>query len=222
MVSFLKNAILRKRQLVYLTAVTSYCLLGFLSAFWLSRDSSGYRASFGFIILVFLFGGLIILLCIVGGVLLLFSETRWSAPALLLSCVLIPASYFISLKTLSYFGLVRYEHEQMTPLGSNLPKGLAIVFKKEVSEEQIEQFVKELIDKPREDMNGTSLVSGLCYFGRHSPKGHKTVEVRFCLSTSEEQRKSLKDKVVSIPIVFKVFDDVSASDIDPKDLAIPD
>ena len=112
----MEKAILRKRRLATSIAASAYCLFGFLSALLLAREPSGYLASFGFIMLVFLWGGVIILLCIVGIVMLIVPELRWCAPALLLSCVLIPGSYFVSLKTMSYLGLVRYEHEQMVPV----------------------------------------------------------------------------------------------------------
>ena len=113
---------LSKRRLTYLAGVAIYCIIGFASAFLLSRERSGYLASFGFIMIVFALGGLIFLLCIVGAIFLLLAELRWLSALLLLSILLIPASYLITLKTLSYLGLVRYEHERMTPIESGLPQ----------------------------------------------------------------------------------------------------
>jgi len=194
-----------KRFVVYFLAIVSYVLIAYFAALNQAKEPSGYVASYDFFV-NFIFGGVIIFVLFVTGIILLASsESRWYAPAFLMSCVLLPTSYVASLKVMSFLGQVRYEQEdRMIPIGSDMPKGLVVVFKRQTTNEQIEQFYRENID----------FTKGLCLFTRPpSIQGHEAIEVRFCASATEEQQAQLKAKVLSSPFVFKIFDDVRPSEI---------
>lgn len=205
----------RKKFAAYFLATTICLSLGYWAAHEQAKIPSGYLASYN-VLAYFIFGGIIILVSfIIGIVSLLSPKGRWFAPAFLLVCALLPASYLGSLKTLSFLGQVRYEREdRMIPIGSDMPKGLVILFKKQTSAEQIEQFNLEVLNKPHPEGKGHYLADGLCLFTRPpSIQGYEDVEVRFCKSATEEQQAQLKAKVLSSPLVYKVFDDIRPSEV---------
>lgn len=194
----------------------AFCLaLGYWAAHEQAKIPSGYVASYR-VLAYFFYGGILILIALISGIALLFSpKTRWSAPALLLVCVILPASYLGSLKTLSFLGKVRYEHEdRMIEIGSDMPKGLIIVFKKQTSQEQIEQFNREILSKPHPEGKGEYSADGTCVFTRPPEiQGYDIVQIRFCPDSTDEQQAQLKANVLASPFVYKVFDDVKPSEI---------
>lgn len=214
MTTSVSKPILNRRRITYLIATAIYFFIGYLGANEQAKISSGYAASYWFlgnlVIGIYLIG----FLSLSGFILLILKTLRWFAPVLFLSMVLLPLGFLVSLKTLSFFGKVRYEKEdRMIELGSDMPKGLVILFKKQTSLEQREQFISETIDKPKTE-RGYSFVDGVCLFaGALKVQNYDTVEVRFCGDSNDNQREQLKAKVKSSLIVFKVFEDVRPKEI---------
>ena len=206
---------LNKKLIAYFL-VMAFCLaLGYWAAYEQAQIPSGYVASYS-VLAYFFFGGILILIALISGVVLLFSpKTRWLAPAFLLVCILLPAGYLGSLKTLSFLGKVRYEHEdRIIEMGSDMPKGLVIVFKKQTSQDQIEQFNREILSKPHPEGKGYYSADGMCLFTRPpGVQGYDMVQIRFCQNSTEEQQAQLKADVLASPLVYKVFDDVKPSEI---------
>ncbi len=214
MTTSVSKPILNRRRIAYLIATAIYFFIGYLGANEQAKISSGYAASYWFlgnlVIGIYLIG----FLSLIGFILLILKPLRWFAPVLFLSIVLLPLGFLVSLKTLSFLGKVRYEKEdRMIELGSDMPKGLVILFKKQTSLEQREQFRSEILYKPPSE-RGHSLVDGVCMLaGALKVQDYDAVEVRFCADSNDSQRAQLKAKVKASLIVFKVFEDIRPNEI---------
>ena len=206
---------LNKKLAAYFSVIGLCLALGYWAAYEQAQIPSGYLASYSFLAYLF-FGGILILTALISGVGLLFSpQTRWLGPPVLIVCALLPAGYLGSLKTLSLLGKVRYEREdRMIEMGSDMPKGLVIVFKKDTGRERIERFNREILSKPHPEGKGYYSADGMCLFTRPpGVQGYDVVEIRFCQNATDEQRTQLKANVLASPLVYKVIDDVKPSEI---------
>ena len=104
--------------------------------------------------------------------------------------------------------------ERMYPIGPDVKASFVIYFNSNVTEEQIADFVKHVLSRPRADGRGADNPEGVQTFLRlSSVQGHEAIAITFFPSATPEQRATLIRDVKASPVVYKVLEDVVPADI---------
>jgi hypothetical protein len=181
--------------------------LGIAATAVVSNNSSGYVAGFTWLYFLVLIAIASLILFVLG--LILLSAKTQLGVSLILSSILLGGSYLVSSFVVKKFGLARYSNEQMTPIipeVSNL-----VVFKKDATHEQIENFWAIPLSRPG--------VSGV---GRNPAiQGYENISFSFFSNATEAQREDVIQAVKSSPIVYKLMENVSTSQVDKVDDSLP-
>ena len=103
---------------------------------------------------------------------------------------------------------------KMTPL---LPTGVAnlvIVYKKDVTDEQIEHFGNNVLSHPSADGKGNEFLPTIeLVVRKRNLQGYEATVISYHSYATLGQRDNVKRAVLSSPIVYKVFEDVVPSKI---------
>lgn len=193
------SAVYRNLIITFLISVGIGCGATFLIA----SSENGYVA--GFIVLpLFLFFGLTSLILFIAGLICLGVENK-SAPWLLLSAVLLPASFITSALVAKHFELGAYYQEPMT----SIPNGVTnvVVFKERTTNYQINNFWNKTLSVERADGRGYDHLPGVRVMGQDKPRnGRQTMVFDFFPSATEEQRQFVFSRVKSSPIVYQLLE----------------
>jgi len=104
----------------------------------------------------------------------------------------------------------------MRPIGSEMKQRIVIVFKKEVSQEEIHRFDENILRKKVTQPNGVLLAfaDGICNFSYPQISPEVTiVDVPFCANATEEQKQEIRDEVMSSQIIDTALEDVSPGEV---------
>ncbi|HQZ82057.1 MAG TPA: hypothetical protein PLR83_02445 [Pyrinomonadaceae bacterium] len=141
------------------------------------------------------------------------------AGALLLSCLLLPSSFFGSMKLLDVVGLAEYrnpEYNEMRPIGSELKHHIVFIFDTKATQEEIRTFDETVLRKTIPQPNGVVLVfaDGVCNFSYPETRSRATVvDVPFCVDATEEQEQKIRDQIISSPLIQTAFEDVAPGEV---------
>lgn len=196
------------------------CLfVGAFGAFIVSRETSGYVASMTFSYLVLFCGFPIVLILLALAIIAAIQNQAKHSALLLISCVLLPVTFFGSLKLMEATGIARYKTsglDEMRPFGSELNERIVIAFKETVSEEEIHKFDETILRKTVPQPNGILLAftDGVCHIAYPDTEfKYKIADVGFCNEATDEQKKKVRDEVNSSAIVYKVFKNLRMEEI---------
>lgn len=107
------------------------------------------------------------------------------------------------------------DKEKMIPLGPDVKASLVIYFKKGVSDDQIDHFVKTVLSKPDPQGRGYYSKDGVRDILIVYPpvQDHEGYAVTFFPDATQAQRDELKAAVNASPIVYKVLENVAPADV---------
>jgi hypothetical protein len=101
--------------------------------------------------------------------------------------------------------------ERMYPIGPDVRADLFIIFKTTASPEEVYKFSNETISDPKD--GGSWPLPGIHEILHVYVDGREAYAVRFFPGASEDQRKYVRSRIDSSPLVFKVMENVVPSDI---------
>lgn len=170
------------------------------------KSENGYVAGFVFLPLFFFIALLSLILLIVGFI-LLGSKEKF-APWVLLSAVLIPASFISSGLAAKYFEIGAYREEPMISFTNEVSN--IVLFKEGTTNDQINDFWDKTMSIERADGRGHDHLPGVRDMGSGQPQnGHKTIDFGFFPNATEEQKQFVFAKVKSSPIVYQLLENQS-------------
>lgn len=111
------------------------------------------------------------------------------------------------------------EHPEMRRIGPDVPASLVVYFKKDVTQDQIRAFSKEVLSIPDPEGRGEYDPPGVQSILAVSNQGHQGYAITFFPNATGQERQSLREAIEASPLVFKVFENVSPADV--KDLEAP-
>lgn len=197
------SAIYRNFIITFLISVGIGCGATFLIA----SSSNGYSAGFIFLPL-FLLIAVTSLILFIAGFICLGVESK-SAPWLLLSAVLLPASFISSALVAKHFEIGAYYQEPMTPIPSGVSRSV-VVFKKGTTSDQINDFWNKTMSVEQASVSGYERLPGVGTMGRiQSRNGQETIVFDFFPNTTEEQKQFVFSRVKSSPIVYQLLENES-------------
>lgn len=208
-------------KLIFSIAIISSLIIGFLAAFWVAQDTSGYVASMSFFIIFILFGVPLWIILVIAAIVCFITENyKVYGFALLLSCILLPIFSVTSLKILEATQIANYKKpgvDEMRPIGSELNERSVIAFKENASQDEIHKFDETILRKTVPQPNGVLLefADGVC--GIMYPETefkYRIADVGFCNDATNEQKKTIKDHINSSSIIYKVFENLQMNDIE--------
>ena len=157
-------------------------------------SQNGYVASFVFLPLLFLLAVICLILFIVGIVFLI----RENAIGLyvLLAMLVLPAGFFVSAFTAKQLELGAYREEPMIPIVA--PIANKVLFKKEATHDEIENFKTQMIGVASRGDNGEE-------------NGHRVVVFEFWPDASEEQKNEIRERIKHYPPVYQYLENVETT-----------
>ena len=172
-------------------------------------SENGYVAGFVFFPLFLLVGAASLILFVIG--LIGLASKSKSAAWLLLSAILLPAS-FISLGLVAkFFELGAYRQEPMTSISDGVNN--IVVSKEGTTNAQINDIWEKTMSLERADGKGYEHLPGLGTMMQiQSRNGHEAMAFGFFSSASEEQRQVVFSKVKSSPIVYQLLENQSVKE----------
>jgi hypothetical protein len=196
------SAIYRNLIITFLISVGGGCGATILIA----SSENGYVA--GFILLpLFLFIGVASLILFIVGLICLGVKSK-SAPWLLLSAILLPASFISSAMIAKYFEIGAYHQEPMIPMSDEVNN--VVVFKEGTTNDQINDFWEKTMSLERADGRGYDHLPGVRVMGQDKPRnGRETMIFDFFPSATEEQQQFVFSRVKSSPIVYQLLENES-------------
>ena len=100
---------------------------------------------------------------------------------------------------------------EMRPIGPDVKADLVVFFKKDATHDQIKSFVEETISN-RTDRGYDSL-PGMRTTMLVSFDGHQGYAITFFPNATDAERKYVRSRIDTSPIVFKVMENVAPDDI---------
>lgn len=97
--------------------------------------------------------------------------------------------------------------------GPDKVTNLVILFKKNVTHEQIEDFKEKVLSKPHPEGRGLDMQDGVAFQFRLQAAGYEGIGVNFSTDATLEQRERLKKKIRESQTIYKVLENVAPSDV---------
>ncbi|MEJ7861309.1 MAG: hypothetical protein WKF90_06685 [Pyrinomonadaceae bacterium] len=141
----------RNNKLIFSVAIIGSMIVGFLAAFLVAQETSGYVASYTSFFVFFVLGiPFCVILVIVAMIYIASKNHQVYGFALLISCVLLPIFSVGSLKILEATQIANYKKtgaDEMRLIGSELNERIVIAFKETTSQEEIHKFDETILRK---------------------------------------------------------------------------
>ncbi len=100
------------------------------------------------------------------------------------------------------------------PIGPTVEADLLVYFKSDLSREQINDFIDNVISIPEPEGKGYYLPPGVRTRLRLRPvEGHHGIAITFFPNASEEQREELMKTIKTSPLVFKVLENTAPDSV---------
>jgi ketosteroid isomerase-like protein len=110
-----------------------------------------------------------------------------------------------------------YQKEEIVHFGPEVKASLVIVFKSDVTDNQVEDFRRDVLQVLSSDESERNYLSGIREYLRSLPiEKHEAVAITFHKDITNEQRSAIIDRVKSSPLVLKVFEDIAPASVKLK------
>ena len=194
-----------KRFYLYLAvSIIVAITLGCYAASEVITSQNGYVAGFIYFPLLVLIGVAALILLL--GAITSAVRGRQGTP-FIVSGLLLPASFFITLMLANHYQWGAYREDPMVLMEPEIAN--IVLFAKNATHDQIENFWEETLSTKREDGKGHDHLPGVRGITRFSPRnGHEVGEFDFFDSATDEQREYVYSRVRSSPVVFKLLENV--------------
>lgn len=202
-----------KKKFIWATVVC--IIVGILPALVISRETSGYVAGMAFGYLVLFCGLPLIFILFVVAIGTAFENKAQYTALLLMSCVLIPVSFVISLKIMEATKIAVYKRDgvdEIKPMEFEAAKGWTVVFQKGLSSNQRQKFTNDNFFPWKPDI-GFTHESGVCQLSGQSLKDYEAVTIYFCSNVTEKQKAKLRVKLKESEILYKFYENTSIDEI---------
>jgi hypothetical protein len=102
----------------------------------------------------------------------------------------------------------RPDNDEMVRIGPDVRASMVIYYKAGVNEDQINDFLQNVLGRPHPEGRGHYLRDGIVMSLRVYPavEGHEATAITFSDRATQAQRDEIKRDVVSNPIVYKVLE----------------
>lgn len=191
-------------------------IVGGLGAYSVASEPIAYIASMsnGIIVLFLLLPSVLVLFCLgIAG--LALQKMRFAAAALV-SCVVLPGSYFGVLKSAEALGLAQYKDNpinEMRPLGEEPNGNVIVIYTKESSFEQQEKLSNEVIHPWKEGPGFTGETGVRASIGLLDIDGRTVQKILFDASATESKKEKLRMGLDASPIVYRYFENLSEAEV---------
>jgi hypothetical protein len=192
-------------------------LVGIALGLWVAKDcaatSSGYAAGYDYEIALFI----AIALCTLGLPLLIYWRTRWLGGGLIAAGILSYAAFYGGMAVLLKEHLVAWRHEQMISLGPDQKASAVIYFRKEITQQQVEDFSSTVLmgpALPRHD--GRDYPTFVSMYLRLLPSqanGHEAIALTFLDNAPPDKVKAYLATIKADSRVETVFLNTSPNSI---------
>jgi len=119
-----------------------------------------------------------------------------------------------SLVSMLLLAVTGCDHNKMVPLLPNGVANLVIIYKKDVTNEQINYFLDNVLAHPRADGRGYELLPAIGFEGRLGKiQGYDATAISYHSYSTPGQREEVKRAASSSSIVYKILEDVAPSKI---------
>lgn len=210
---------MRERKVILIFSGISF-VVGFLSALSVSREPLEYVASLTY-------GVLLLFLIIPVSVALLIAaisagirEKAVYAVALMLSCLLLPSSFFGSMKLLDVVGLTEYrnhpEYNEMRPIDEETNGNVIVVYAKGSTFEEQQNLSNKVIHPWKEGPGFTGETGVQASIGLGTIDGRTTQKIFFRASATEVEKERLRMGLEASPVVYRYFENLSEVEVRAK------
>jgi hypothetical protein len=196
------------------------CLaVGFLCALLVSREPIGYIASMTYGVLLLFLIVPISLASLIAAIVAGIKNNAVYAGALLLNCLLLPSSFFGSMKLLDVVGLAKYrnpEYNEMRPIDEEPNGSVIVVYTKESTFEEQETLSNEVIHPWKEGPGFTGETGVQSSVGLGTIDGRTAEKVFFRASATEVEKEKLRAGLQASPIVHRYFENLTEAEVRAK------
>ena len=110
------------------------------------------------------------------------------------------------------------EQDKMAHFGVDKPVSLLIFYKAGVTDDQIHDFLREVLSRPHPQGKGHNMRDGIALTFRAPPvEGHGATAVAFSADAAPSKREEIMRDVKSSQVVYKVLENVAPADVKKLD-----
>ncbi len=189
-----------------------------LAAYAVASEPIAYIASMTYgIIFLYLLIPAVIILFIGAAVAASLNKVKYAA-ALFVSCMVLPVFFLGGLQGMRALGWARYEApgvNDMRPIGSELENRIVFAFEKTATQKDIHRFDEDVLRKKIPQPNGVLLefADGVCNFSYPQMSPITIVDVPFCADATEEEKDTIREQIVSSPLIYTAFEDIDTGQV---------
>jgi len=156
---------------------------------------------------------------LIGAIIAAIKNNAAYAGVLLLSCFLLPLSFFASMKLLNVIGWVEYkkpEYNAMRPLDAQPNGSIIIVYNKGTTYDDRKKLEDQLISPWKEGPEFTH-ETGVCSgVGSLDIAERPTEKVFFCESATDAEKDKLRMGLDASSLVYRYFENMSENEVRKK------
>jgi ketosteroid isomerase-like protein len=110
-----------------------------------------------------------------------------------------------------------YQNQKIVKFGPDIKANLVVVFKREVTNDQVEEFRRNVLQIVASNEGERSYYPGIRQYLRSLPiEEHEAIAITFHEDITGNQRISIIDRVKSSPLVLQVFEDIAPANVKLK------
>lgn len=107
-----------------------------------------------------------------------------------------------------------YQKQKIVRFGPEVKASLVIVFKPDVTDEQVEDFRRSVLQVTTSNETERKYLSGIRQYLRVLPiQKHNAIALTFHDDIAQAQREEIMKRVKSSPLVYKVFENIASVDV---------
>jgi hypothetical protein len=150
----------------------------------------------------------------VGLLLLVSHRTRVAGISTLVATALFGLT-FVGGASLSYrLGYTKWKNAPMVRFGPDVEASMVIYFRRDTSEQQLQDFVAMTLEYPGIRGDGRASGDAICEYMRLLPlEHHKAVAVNFCPTLSAARRDQIRVAARASCLIYRAFEGISPADV---------
>ncbi len=107
-----------------------------------------------------------------------------------------------------------YQKQKIVKFGPDVKANLVIIFKSDVTDDQVENFRRDVLQVTTPNEGERKYISGIRQYLRVLPiEKHNAIALTFHEDITQPQREEIMRRVKSSPLIHKVFEDIAPADV---------